>query len=436
MSAEVLAERERKRKEKMKKKKKARQQKKKGARRATPLVRTCTRVTTARRKLRGRRSSTSRAEAAEASRRASAASARYAPAPSQQAQQPAQQQASSMPATSACGAAFSAHVSAMASAASSAFGEGDDEGDSDDGGGLDDPDGELDDEMDARSWLEAAKGGQLSQMVQGYERNPSLLHEGSSGIGHTALHWCAAKGHTDAVRWLLSVGASAAQRNESGSTSLHAAASNGQTECAKVLFQEELAVLGACPLLAVRDSDGRTAAAIARERGYAELATLLEAHTPKDALEAPPRSPVSTNTQQTRSTPSSTSSAASRDGGGRRCNGRCGGRDACAADGGHGRRGGGGNLGDLGGLGAMAELLGAMGGGGGSGRGRVPSRPVDDGAGGGSRSAGDPLSVLDRSELTCLIDVLSALGDRRDPPLTPLQAAPSPNWAPSSLPRG
>ena len=29
---------------------------------------------------------------------------------------------------------------------------------------------------------------------------------------------------------------------------------------------------------------------------------------------------------------------------------------------------------------------------------------------------------FERSELTCLIELLSALGDRRDPPLTPEQA--------------
>ena len=235
-------------------------------------------------------------------------------------------------------AARAAVLSAAAAAASAAFGEDEDDGTRGD---------EEDEEMDARAWLEAAKGGELARLVAGYAADPSLLHESSPGIGHTALHWCSARGYTESVRWLLSVGATAAQRNESGSTALHAAAANGQLQCARLLFEDEVAVLGACPLLAVRDSDGRTAAMIARDRGYAELAELLDAHTPSEEV-VPPTPPKSQP---------------------------------------------------------------------------APAAPATQTTSPTSQSAAmDPLSRFDRTELTCLIDVLSALGDRRDPPLTAQQA--------------
>ena len=70
----------------------------------------------------------------------------------------------------------------------------------------------------------------------------------------------------------------------------------------------------------------------------------------------------------------------------------------------------------MGGLGGLAAMLGG-------GLGGMPpppkaangsSSPARNGSGGD-----DSLSEFDKSELTCLIDVLSALGDREwDPPLT------------------
>ena len=71
----------------------------------------------------------------------------------------------------------------------------------------------------------------------------------------------------------------------------------------------------------------------------------------------------------------------------------------------------------MGGLGGLAAMLGG-------GLGAMPpppkgangsSSPARNGSGGDS----DSLSEFNKSELTCLIDVLSALGDREwDPPLT------------------
>jgi len=49
-----------------------------------------------------------------------------------------------------------------------------------------------------------------------------------SGIGHTAVHWCAAKGHLTCLQWLLQQGADINCLNAEDSTPLHAAAANGQ----------------------------------------------------------------------------------------------------------------------------------------------------------------------------------------------------------------
>ena len=109
-------------------------------------------------------------------------------------------------------------------------------------------------------------------------------------------------------------------------------------------------------LLAVRDAEGRTAATVARQHGHAELADLLDAHTPNDEPPPAPASPAS-------STPSPTHAPRQSSGGRRK-----------------------------------------------------PS-------GGAGAPPGELTSGFERWELTCLIDVLSALGDRRDPPLTAEQAS-------------
>ena len=48
------------------------------------------------------------------------------------------------------------------------------------------------------------------------------------GIGHTALHWAAARGDQQIMEWLLSLGADIDARNTSEATPLHTAAGNGQ----------------------------------------------------------------------------------------------------------------------------------------------------------------------------------------------------------------
>lgn len=67
--------------------------------------------------------------------------------------------------------------------------------------------------------------------------------------GHSALHWAAAKGHPDVLRYLLGEGAAVNLINNGGATALHAAAGNGQNECVRLLLLEggaDLQVGGCC----------------------------------------------------------------------------------------------------------------------------------------------------------------------------------------------
>ena len=56
-----------------------------------------------------------------------------------------------------------------------------------------------------RAWLEAAKGGSLGALAAALRTNGALLGHTQQGIGHTALHWAAAKGQLPAVVWLLTL---------------------------------------------------------------------------------------------------------------------------------------------------------------------------------------------------------------------------------------
>ena len=83
-------------------------------------------------------------------------------------------------------------------------------------------------------WEQFAKGGQLAELAELLQQNPGLLLWRGPGVGHTALHWAAAKGHTTMVEWLAAAGTPADLLNSEGSTALHAAAANGELECVKV----------------------------------------------------------------------------------------------------------------------------------------------------------------------------------------------------------
>jgi ankyrin repeat protein len=84
--------------------------------------------------------------------------------------------------------------------------------------------------------MDAAKAGDLITMRILHEEDPSLVHERSSGVGHTAAHWAAAKGHVGALTWLLDACSFDPNfANACGATALHSAAANGQDTCAALL---------------------------------------------------------------------------------------------------------------------------------------------------------------------------------------------------------
>ena len=59
-----------------------------------------------------------------------------------------------------------------------------------------------------------------------------------SGIGHSAMHWCAAKGYLECLQWLLKQGADINTLNAQDSTLLHAAAANGQESIVQYLLHQ------------------------------------------------------------------------------------------------------------------------------------------------------------------------------------------------------
>ena len=78
-------------------------------------------------------------------------------------------------------------------------------------------------------------------------RCPALLALRSGGIGHTALHWAAARDDAPQIAWLLDCGLSPDVRNTEGGTALHAAAGNGAA-AAIALLARPLSCRGALDL--------------------------------------------------------------------------------------------------------------------------------------------------------------------------------------------
>ena len=69
----------------------------------------------------------------------------------------------------------------------------------------------------------------------------SSFHSSSaqgSGIGHSAVHWCAAKGYLECLQWLVKQGADISSLNAEASTPLHAAAANGQESIVQYLLDQ------------------------------------------------------------------------------------------------------------------------------------------------------------------------------------------------------
>jgi tetratricopeptide (TPR) repeat protein len=144
----------------------------------------------------------------------------------------------------------------------------------------------ADDPMPAggREWLEAAKRGDQAAMERLLADDARLLSYRGKGcslgfIGHSALHWAAAKGHTQLLLWLLARGAEPGLVNNAGSTALHTAAQNGQQAAAEALL-----AAGAEP--DARDTDGRTPRDVGLERGHSGICRALEASAGRSALRA------------------------------------------------------------------------------------------------------------------------------------------------------
>lgn len=90
--------------------------------------------------------------------------------------------------------------------------------------------------------------------------------------GHSALHWCAAKGHAECARWLLRAGAHANMRNHGGATTLHSAANNKQLGLLRVLVLE-----GGADICAA-DELGDTPRSIVRQKCDEATAINLEVY--------------------------------------------------------------------------------------------------------------------------------------------------------------
>ncbi|GAX75696.1 hypothetical protein CEUSTIGMA_g3139.t1 [Chlamydomonas eustigma] len=138
-----------------------------------------------------------------------------------------------------------------------------------------------------RDWFLAAKLGNIPSMSSLLKQHPALIDIQNGGLGHTALHWCAARGEVQAVQWLLDQGeaqltqqaqpeaaAAAAgllsKRNFQGSTPLHSAASNGQRSVVEVLLRSRGVDVEAV------DADGMTASQMALKFGHPAVSSLIE----------------------------------------------------------------------------------------------------------------------------------------------------------------
>lgn len=91
-----------------------------------------------------------------------------------------------------------------------------------------------------RSWLDAARAGDLPLLQALLQQQPQLLNYRGAGIsyafvGNSALHWASAKGHRACVAWLLQQGAAVDSVNEAGASALHTAVEHGQPGCAEML---------------------------------------------------------------------------------------------------------------------------------------------------------------------------------------------------------
>ena len=102
-----------------------------------------------------------------------------------------------------------------------------------------------------QAWFAAAKCGDVEELCALHAQHAALLHVQGPGVGHTALHWAAAKGHVSAVCWLLAQpGTDVNARNACQSTAVHAAATHGHEDVVRVLLRRT-----GCDAAAVNEDD-------------------------------------------------------------------------------------------------------------------------------------------------------------------------------------
>lgn len=104
----------------------------------------------------------------------------------------------------------------------------------------------------------------------------ALLDSRDGQSGNTALHFSSANGHIDAIKFLLSNGASTDIKNASGSTALHYAALTGQLEAVQSLLKG-----GASPV--IENDFGRTALDDAQSARQTEVVKFLIQHVESNA---------------------------------------------------------------------------------------------------------------------------------------------------------
>lgn len=133
-----------------------------------------------------------------------------------------------------------------------------------------------------REWLGAAKEGDLALLATLLAGNQALLEHQGSGIGHSAMHWCAAKGYLECLQWLLKQGADMNTLNAEDSTLLHAAAANGQEAVVQYLLEQPETTLTAL------DSSGETAKQVAESKKWLAIAALIPDQSSRESASAQP----------------------------------------------------------------------------------------------------------------------------------------------------
>ena len=127
--------------------------------------------------------------------------------------------------------------------------------------------GELDEDNEPPLHV-ACRGGHLD-IAQLLCAKGRVRVDAEAGDGQTPLHCACLGGKQPVAEWLVESGASVSVTNDDGWTPLLCAAVNGHDECVRWLLAQ-----GAAP--ETINNDGRSAADLARLRGFHTLADLLD----------------------------------------------------------------------------------------------------------------------------------------------------------------